>query len=262
MSTVLVVASAVCEAANRWIDVISISLALASQIGGQLFFLLQDERALLVGQFLVEPLQQPPLGFFGAQAADLVQRLPLDVEQVVELRLPAVGVFQLFGQLALVVLDHLLLFLQLVGPLLDQVLLLVEMALAFEILLPGFVELLLDAGLFLRASSLASTSASLRRAGLDFGLFEDLLGFFFGVALAQIAQQLDDAHAHDGGNDRDDYHNATDWCRCFEHTIFTNGEAASLSFNSVTGSVVLFCARKSLIRPAQILRAVSLSPVN
>ena len=40
--------------------------------------------------------------------------------------------------------------------------------------------------------------------GLDFGLFEDLAGFFLGVALAQVADQLDDAHAHEGGNEGDD----------------------------------------------------------
>ena len=86
---------------------------------GQLLFVLEDQRALLVRQLLVEPFEQPPLGFFGAQAADLVQRLPLDVEQVVEFRLPAVGIFELLAQLALIVLDHLLLFLELVGAAFD-----------------------------------------------------------------------------------------------------------------------------------------------
>ena len=32
--------------------------------------------------------------------------------------------------------------------------------------------------------------------GLDLGLFENLPGFLFGVLLAQIADQLDDAHSH------------------------------------------------------------------
>ena len=42
ISTVLVVASAVWEAAKRWIEVSSISLALASQIAASFLFLLQD----------------------------------------------------------------------------------------------------------------------------------------------------------------------------------------------------------------------------
>ncbi len=91
---------------------------------GQLLFLLEDERALFVRQLLVEPFEQSALRLFWAKAADLVERLPLYVEQVIELRLPAVGVFQFFAQLPLVVLDHLLLFLELVGAAFEQVLLL------------------------------------------------------------------------------------------------------------------------------------------
>ena len=179
-------------------------MALASAIAATSFSCLQDQRALLVGQFLIEPLEQSLLRFLGAQAADLVQGLPLDVEQVVELRLPAVGVFELFGELALVVLDHLLLFLKLVGARFEQVLLLVEMAFAFERLLPGFVELLFDAGFFAKGQLFGLDFGFLvAGGGLDFRFFENLAGFLFGVVLSQVAEQFDDAHAHERGNQRD-----------------------------------------------------------
>ena len=38
---------------------------------------------------------------------------------------------------------------------------------------------------------------------LDLGFFEDLAGFLFGVLLTQVAEQLDDAHAHERGDQRD-----------------------------------------------------------
>ena len=170
---------------------------------GDFLLMLHDQRALLVRQFLIEPLEQAFFGFFRAQAADLVEGLPLGIEQVVQLGLPAVGVFELFGQLALVVLDHLLLFLELVGAAFEQVLLLVEMAFAFERFLPGFVELIFDAGLFAKGQFLGFDFGFLvPGGGLDFGLFENLAGFLFGVVLSQIADQFDDAHSHDRGNQR------------------------------------------------------------
>ena len=206
MSTVLVVASAVWAAAKRWIDVISISLALASQIAASFLFVLEDQRALLVGQLLVEPLEQPALGFFGAQAAELMQRLPLEVEQVVELLLAAVGVFELLGQLALVVLDHLLLLLKLVGRAASsRSCCLSRCRSRSNVFCRAFVELLFDAGFFAEGQFLGFDFGFLvAGGGLDFGFFEDLPGFLFGVVLAQVAEQLDDAHSHDRGNQRDD----------------------------------------------------------
>ena len=82
---------------------------------GDFLLTLHDQGALLVRQLLIEPLEQSFFRFFRAQAADLMEGLTLGIEQVVQLRLAAVGVFELFSQLALVVLDHLLLFLELVG---------------------------------------------------------------------------------------------------------------------------------------------------
>ena len=115
---------------------------------GDFLLTLHDQGALLVRQLLIEPLEQSFLRFFRAQAADLMESLTLGVEQVVQFGLAAVGVFELFGQLALVVFDHLLLFLELIGATFEQVLLFVEMPLAFERFLPGVVELIFDAGFF------------------------------------------------------------------------------------------------------------------
>ena len=38
---------------------------------------------------------------------------------------------------------------------------------------------------------------------LNFSLFENLPGFFLGVEFAQVPDQFDDAHAHEGGNEGD-----------------------------------------------------------
>ncbi len=61
-----------------------------------------------------------------------MESLALDVEQIVELGLATIGVFDLFAELALVVFDHLLLLLKLVGAAFEHILLLIEMAFAFE----------------------------------------------------------------------------------------------------------------------------------
>ena len=86
----------------------------------------------------------------------------------------------------------------------EQVLLLVEMAFAFECFLPGVVELVFDPGLFAKGQLLGLDFGFLvAGGGLDFRLFENLVGFLLGVLLSQIAEQLDDAHAHDRGDQRD-----------------------------------------------------------
>ncbi len=202
MSTVLVVASAVWAAAKRWMEVMQHFLGLGIADGRQFLFLLENKSTLLVGQLLVEPLQQPSPGLVRAQAADLMERLPLDVEQVVELGLPAVGVLELFGQLALVVLDHLLLFLQLLGPLLHEVLLLIEMPLALEQLLTCVVELILDPCFFAKCHLLGFDFGLLSTGACrDFGFFQDLLRLLLRIPFTQIAQQLHNAHTHECGHD-------------------------------------------------------------
>ena len=75
------------------------------------------------------------------------------------------------------------------------------MPFAFEEFLPGFVELIFDAALFAEGQFLGLDFGLLVASGrLNFGFFEDLAGFFFGVMLSQIADQLDDAHAHERGD--------------------------------------------------------------
>ena len=81
--------------------------------------------------------------------AELVQRLPLQVEQLGQLLVAAVGVFDPLGQLALVALDHLLLLAELFDLLLEGILPLVEQPLAFVQLLAELGQLAFAFGLLL-----------------------------------------------------------------------------------------------------------------
>ena len=76
--------------------------------------------------------------------ADALRALCLDA--IARAGLRAVGsVFHPFGELALIVFDHLLLFLELVGAAFEQVLLFIEMAFTVECFLTRFVQLIFDA---------------------------------------------------------------------------------------------------------------------
>ena len=147
---------------------------------GHLPLVLHDQRARLVLQLLLEPLQQPPRGFFAAQAAELVQRLPLHVEQVGQLFVAAVGVFDLLGQLALVALDHLLLAAQLLDLLLERVLALVEQPFALVQLLAQLGQLALAFGLLLDGHFLDFQLGFLAAIGaFAIGAGDDLAGLRF-----------------------------------------------------------------------------------
>lgn len=160
---------------------------------------------MFVRKFLIETFEESFLCFLGAEAADLVEGLPLGIEEVVEFDLSAIGVFDFLGQFALVVFDHLLLFLKLVGAAFEEILLLVEMAFAFEQFLPDFVELFFDAAFFFEGQFLGFDFGFLvSGGGLNFGLFDDLPGFFLGIVLAEVADQFDDAHTHAGGDEGDE----------------------------------------------------------
>jgi hypothetical protein len=136
-----------------------------------------------------------------------VESLTLDVEEVVEFGLAAVGILDALSELALVVLDHFFLFLQLLGALLQQVLLLVEVPLAVEQLLSLIVKLLFDAGLFFQGERFGLDFRFLAACGcLNLCFFNDLLGLALGVSLAKLPHQFDDTHAHDGSDDRDKRH--------------------------------------------------------
>ena len=161
---------------------------------------------MLVSELLIEPFEQAALGVFGAEAADLVQGLPLDVEEIVEFRLAAVGIFNSFAELALVVFDHLLLFLKLVGTALDEVLLFIEMPFALEEFLPGVVELVFDARLFAERELFGlDFGFFMACSGLDFRIFENLASFLLGVQLPQVAEELDEPHSHETGEQGDDH---------------------------------------------------------
>ena len=143
------------------------------------------DRAGLLLELRVEDFQQAPRGLGLAQAAELVQRLPLQVEELGEFFLAVVGVLDLLGELALRGLDDLFLLADLLGLLFQGVLALVETGVRAREVRRGSCEApfrfrpvlehqLLDLQLALAAAvlglllglatiSLASDSASLRR---------------------------------------------------------------------------------------------------
>ena len=100
---------------------------------------------------MFEHFQQPPGGLLAAQPAELVQRLPLHVEELGEFLLAAVGLLDPLGQLALRALDDLLLLAELLGLLLQGVLPLVEQALALVEFAAQAAQLLFAFGLCLDA---------------------------------------------------------------------------------------------------------------
>ena len=138
----------------------------------------------------VEQLQQPPGGLLLAQPAQLVQRLPLQVQQLGELVLAAVGVLDALGELALGALDHLLLLAQHFGLLFQGVLALVQQPLALVQLAAQAAQLLLAFGLLLQGRfldfQLGLAAAVLH---LQLGLADDLAGLRLGVAAPQAVQQ-------------------------------------------------------------------------
>ena len=140
----------------------------------------------------VENLQQALGGLFLAQAAQLVQGLPLQVQQLGEFFLAAVGVLNALGELALGALHHLLLLLEHVGLLLQRVLALVQQPFAFVQLAAETAQLLFAFGLLLEGRFLdfqfGLAAAVLH---LHVGLPHDLAGFRLGIAPPQAVQQLD-----------------------------------------------------------------------
>ncbi len=112
----------------------------------------EDHRPGLLLQLRVEEFQQPLGGLLAAQPAQLVQGLPLQVEELGKLLLAAVGVLDPLGQLALRALDDLLLLAKLLGLLLQGVLALVQEALALVEFAPQAAQLLFAFGLGLDAS--------------------------------------------------------------------------------------------------------------
>ena len=120
---------------------------------GQPLLVGEDHRPGLLLELAVEDFQQPPGGLLLAQAAQLVQGLPLQVQQLGEFLLAAVGVLDALGQLALGALDHLLLLAEHLGLLFQGVLALVEQPLAFVQLAAEAAQLLFAFGLLLQGQS-------------------------------------------------------------------------------------------------------------
>ena len=116
---------------------------------GQLLLVAHDQGALLVLQIVLETVEQPLGGFFARQPAELVQRLPLEVDLLRQFFVAAVGVFDFFGQLALVAFDHPLLTAKLLGLLVEGVLALVEQPFALVQFLPEPGQLAFALGLLL-----------------------------------------------------------------------------------------------------------------
>ena len=113
------------------------------------------------------------------------------VEQVVQLFVAAVGVFDPFGQLALVVLDHLLLLAELVGLLLERVLPLVEQPLALVQFLPELGQLVFAFGLLLDGQFFDFQLGLFAAVGLSRSApLDDLAGFGFRIAAAEPVENL------------------------------------------------------------------------
>ena len=159
--------------------------------------MLLDQRPLLVLQFVIEHFQQAAGGFLAVQSAQLVQRLPLQIEQLLQFLVAAVGVFDAFGQFALGGFDHLFLFAHLLALLLDGVLPLVERAFPFVQFLPHLREFFFAGGLLLDGKffdfQLGFFFAIL---GLAVGIVDNAFGFGFRIFSSQPIQQADDDECH------------------------------------------------------------------
>ena len=160
---------------------------------------LEDDRAGFLREFGFEVLQEPRGGLVAAQAAQFVQRLPLEVEQLGEFLLAAVGVLDSLGQLALRALDDLLLFLKLFGLLLQGVLAFVQDAFALVQFLAEFAEFLLAFGLLLDGHFLDfELGLALPTLGLLHRMVDDLSGLRLGVLAPKMVQRLDNHESHHG----------------------------------------------------------------
>ena len=124
---------------------------LLADFGGP-FLVAEDDLSGLLLQLRVEEFQQPLGGLLFAQPAQFMQGLPLQVEELGEFLLAAVGILNFLGQFALRALDDLLLLAKLFGLFLQGVLAFVQEPLAFVEFAPQTAQLLFALGLGLDAS--------------------------------------------------------------------------------------------------------------
>ena len=173
---------------------------------GQLLVVAEDRRAGLLLELRVEEFQQAPRGLGLAQAAQLVKRLPLHVEELRQVLLALVGLLDLLGELALRGLDDLFLLADLFGLLFQGVLAFVEEAFAFVEFAADLAKLLF-AFLLLLEHQLLDLQLALAAAvfGLLFGLGDDLGGLALGVLPPQVVEDPDQNEGHrEGYNSRND----------------------------------------------------------
>ena len=115
----------------------------------QLLVVAEDRRAGLLLELGVQKFQQPPRRLGLVQAAELVQRLPLHVDQLGKVLLAMVDLLDPLGKLPLRGLDHFLLLADLLGlffqgvlPFVQQPLAFVQLAADLAVLLFAFLLLL------------------------------------------------------------------------------------------------------------------------
>ena len=175
------------------------SRALTSQISASFFSWRRIEGPLFVLQGGFQRVEQSFGGFFARQSAQFVERLALEIELLGQFVVAAVGLFDFFGQLALVAFDHPLLSAESFGLLVEGVLAFVEHPFAF-------VQFLPQLGLFAFALGLLLDGAFF---DAQFGLFDvigaialgpgdDFAGFAFGVSTAEAVEQLDQDDGQNG----------------------------------------------------------------
>ena len=173
---------------------------------GQLLVVAENRRSGLLLELRVEDFQQAPRGLGLAQAAELVQRLPLQIEELRQVFLAVVGLLDLLGEFALSGLDDFFLLANLFGLLFQGILALVEEPLAFVELAADLAKLLF-AFVLLLEHQLLDLQLALAAAvfGVLLGLADDLGGLMLGVLAAQVVENPDQKEGHpEGCNSRYD----------------------------------------------------------
>ena len=173
----------------------------SSQTSTRLALVPHEDDAGLLLQLLLQHGHQPPRGILFRQPADLVEGLPLKVQELGQLFLALADFLDFFGQLPLRALDDLLLFAELLGLLFQTVLAFVELALAFVDLLAQDAEIALGFGLLLDGLlldlQLDHSPVVLR---LLLGAVDDFPGVGLGVSAAETAQEFHSTEGYGGGH--------------------------------------------------------------
>ena len=157
---------------------------------GQPVLVGQDRGARLFLKLVAEDFQESAGGLVLAQAAQFVQRLALEIQQLGKLILSAVGFLDAFGQFALGAFDDFLLLADRLGLFFERILAFVQQPLAFVQFTAQPAKFLFAFGLLLECGLLdlqLGLAATVFR--LDLGLANDVLSLGLGIAAAQTVQQ-------------------------------------------------------------------------